>query len=123
MTSILDGYLTGYQWTANVFTGTYQPQNAPPELGGPFTGVKYRLIDVDEEASEGQSPDGATLAETQAFEVWTITLNGGNYNPKPRDIFTDVDGGRWSVIKQDKGDLVTSGRVRPTITLFCRKIQ
>jgi hypothetical protein len=123
MADFTDGYLYQYRNMLHVFTGTLQPQNAPVGVGGPFTGVQYRLVETDEEETDDQEPNGGTLAETQTFEIWTITLNAGGYNPKPGDIFIDVDSKKWAVVKQDKGDLVSSSRIRPTISLFCRRIQ
>ena len=123
MTDFTDGYLTRYQYLRHVYDGTLQPQNAPAMVGGPFTGVKYRIVETDEEDLDTDSADGGSLEETQTFELWTITLNSGNYNPKPLDIFTDVNGQDWLVIKQDRGDLTSSAGLRPTMNLLCRKKQ
>ena len=123
MADFTDGYLQGYKLLLHVFTGQLQPKDAPAGVGGPFTGVKYRLVETDEEETDDQEPDGGTLSETQTFELWTITINSGAYNPKPGDIFTDADSQKWAVTKQDKGDLVSSGRLRPTISIFCRRIK
>lgn len=122
MADFTDGYLYGYKLLLHVFDGQLQPQSAPAGLG-PYTGVKYRVVETDEEDLDDGAADGGTLGETQSFEIWTITLNAGGYNPKPGDIFIDADEAKWSVVKQDKGSLVSSGRLRPTLTLICRKIQ
>ena len=123
MTDFTDGYLTRYQYMRHVYDGTLTPQNAPAGVGGPFTGVKYRMVETDEQKFDWDGPGEGVLAETQTFEIWTITLNNGAYNPRPNDIFTDVDGKDWNVIKQDKGDLASSARIRPTISLFCWRQQ
>lgn len=120
MTDFTDGYLTRYQYLRKVYDGTLESQDG---TGQTYTGVKYRVVETDEENTNWTAPGDGALAETQTFEVWTITLNSGGYNPKPGDIFTDVDGQPWYVIKQDKGDLISSGRLRPTISLFCWKKQ
>lgn len=123
MADFTDGYLYGYQLLLHVFDGTLQPQNVPAGVSGPFTGVKYRIVATDEEDLDTDSADGGSLEETQTFEIWTITLDSGNYNPRPLDIFTDVNGQSWFVIKQDRGELLSSAGLRPTMNLPCRKKQ
>lgn len=123
MTDFTDGYLTRYQYLRHVYDGTLQPQNVPAGVGGPFTGVKYRIVETDEEDLDTDSAGGGSLQEIQTFEIWTITLNNGGYDPRPLDIFTDANGQDWLVVKQDRGDLTSSAGLRPTRNLLCRKKQ
>lgn len=133
MTALLDGNLYGYQWMANVFTGSLTAKNAQSTTG-PFTGVKYRMVEVTENDLAqlgGVELDQETL---QAFEVWNITvaagaIAAGAYNITPGDQFTeqflDANGQpkRWNVKLTENDPLVSSAGIHPTTKIVCFKQQ
>lgn len=123
MADFTDGYMLGYQCLMHVYDGVLQPQNAPVGVGGPFTGVKYRIVDTEEIDSDSQTPGDDVLRDIETFEIWVITLNNGGYMPKAGDLFTDVDGKTWTVIKHGKEDLRNSNRLPPTIRMTCWRKQ
>lgn len=123
MADFTDGYATGYLYLTHVYDGTYIPQDAGASAAGPFTGVKYRVVGDTKEDTDPDGVNGGTLRKIREFEIWTITLDSGAYEPKPNDLFKDVDGKTWSVIDSEHGDLRTSSRMPVTISLFCRRKQ
>lgn len=123
MTSLLDGYLYGYQMMANVFTGTLTPRNVPAGYG-PFSDVSYRMVEPLDSELE-QLGIGETDPEiVQTFEIWNITVTSGSvtagsYRIKPTDEFTDADGIKWNVKVANSDSLRSSTRIPPTTRAVC----
>jgi hypothetical protein len=116
MTNLTDQYAYGYRYLVNVFLGSLQPANT--SLGQQMA-VSYRHVETSKANTDWVASLGLA-AETQTFEIWTITLAGG-YVPAINDVWTDKDGALWNVIKVDADLLVNSGGVPTRYFLFTQR--
>ncbi|MDE2472892.1 MAG: hypothetical protein KGL35_30285 [Bradyrhizobium sp.] len=130
MTALLDGYLYGYQWLANVFLGTLTPRSAPANFG-PFTNISYRIVEPLDSELDQLDIGEMDAAIVQAFELWNITIAGspanvaaGGYHAKPGDQFIGAGGAAsdtWNVKLANSDPIVSSTRIHPTTRIVCTK--
>ncbi len=116
MTNFTDQYAYGYRYLVNVFQGSLQPANTSLAQQ---TAVSYRHVESSKANTDFAASLGLT-AETQTFEIWTITLAGG-YVPAINDVWADKDGTLWNVIEVDADPLVSSAGVPTRYFLFAQR--